>query len=582
MPDPWGGDRPEADKVEALAKHLRDVWSQTREKMRLVDAYKGGTFSVWRDALDKRPAYHPPTARYLIDHAVDTQMSVDPKVKKFPAGEGDEHKKKADAVEPALTAVMLDAALKEPSIPWRQAYSHMLAYGYSVMGTEWEEVGGLVAPKRLDGEEEKAYEARMEQYEAGRVGWNPVRIKAPHPSRVLMNPNEMQPDLAIVESHRYAQDLANLVKRKGRYGSKRVKPYEPGDNPYKPVPLVEVFTAQWHGLKVKEDGDFLVVERSPWGFMPWMHGFAGWGGEVTEVESEGFDPKHMAVSMLEGIIGPGALLQVQAQKASSIHNAVLERGYARLGTSLPSEEAAQQLEAGPEAVLQGTREDWWWLEYPEIRDWVFKSQQNDDREIELATYIRQVVGEHQAGVTTLGQTMIYDQSASRKFYVPAKQIERMAGIIGRNILKMVDIRGEPITLQGHKLRPSDIEGSYDVSVLFVQVNPVTQMEMRKLGMQEVGAGLKSPETYRESDAMMENEAEESKRLMKARIRERDDVQEQLQINTIREEGLVQLADRLQEALDARIKGTGPVQAAPVAGNGAAPAEMVPPVQTGGR
>src|SRR3990167_1039496 len=112
MPDPWGGDRPEADKVEALHKHLADVWQQVRLEMAILDTFKNETYQVWPDGV-RRPAYHSPKPRYLIDHAVDTQMSVDPTVKKYAAGEGDEHKARADAVEPALTAVMLDAAMKE-------------------------------------------------------------------------------------------------------------------------------------------------------------------------------------------------------------------------------------------------------------------------------------------------------------------------------------------------------------------------------------------------------------------------------------------------------------------------------------
>src|SRR3990167_1801243 len=102
MSDPFGGERPTAEGVDTLYTHLRTVWDSVRAEMSELDTFKAGTFAVWKDP--KRPAYHPPTARYLIDHAVDTQMSVDPKVKKFPAGKGKTHKDRADAVEPALTA----------------------------------------------------------------------------------------------------------------------------------------------------------------------------------------------------------------------------------------------------------------------------------------------------------------------------------------------------------------------------------------------------------------------------------------------------------------------------------------------
>ena len=543
MSDPWDGERPDGPGIDSLYVHLHDVWSSVREKMAEVDSFKNGTFNVWNKSNEVRPSYHPPKARYLIDHAVDTQLSVDPKIKKFSKGRGGDHAARADRVEPALTAVMLDAAMKETSIPWRQAYSYLIAYGYTVMGQEWDESDKPVKPKRKDGEPEDDWKDREDEYDNASAGWNPVRIKAPHPSRVLMNPYDMQPKVAVIAAKRYSQDLANLVKRKGKYGSKSTGSYTVESNPYKLIDTLDVWTDNWHALKLKS-GEVLVSERNWFGFTPWIHGFAGWGGE--QANSEEADPKDMAVGMITGIL---ELLRVDAQKASALHNAVLEHGFARMGAKRP-EEMAAALAAGTEAIIPGEKDDAWWLQYPEVSRWMFQSQDIDNREIEAATYIRALTGERQQGVTTVGQQMILTQAANKKFYVPAKMIEHMATIIASRILRQVVMRKEPIILQGYKLTPPDIDGSFEVNASFQQFDPLIQMDMRRLGMQEVSSGLKSAQTYRESDALIENEAEEQKRLVKAEVYRLPEVHAELLALAVKEEGFEELADRMTEQIRA--------------------------------
>mgnify|MGYP001619173809 CR=1 FL=1 len=547
MPDLFDGEAPDAAGIDALYTHLDALWSLVRADMVEMDDYHDGKFAVWKDAADTRTPIHPPTARYLIDNAVDTQMSADPTVKKFPAGEGEEHKDRADAVEPALTAVMLDASMKEPMIPWRQAYLHLIKYGYTVIGVEWEEEGGPEEPKREKGERAGAWKARGDAYEIKRRGWNPIRIKAPRPSRVLMDPLDMQPSVAVIVGQRFSQTLYDITRHKAQYGdSKEVTSYTVDANPYRLQKTLEVWTSNWHCLKLL-GGAMLFVERNPFGVQTYAHGFAGWGSEGSEEEEDGGSiARHLAVGLLAGKL---EYLKMQAQEESAKHNAVMEHGFARLGTSRPAEEAAQQMEKGPNAVLAGEKDDWWFLKSPDFSQHVWTHGEVIDRELERATYSRVQAGERQAGVTTVGQQQILKQASDRKFYVPTKQIERLATITARNILQMVDIRGEVVTVGGKALRPKDIEGSYDVMVEFKQVDPLIQMDMDRLNLEKFRLGIISAETVREA-AGMENEAEERKRLIRQEVDRLPEVHAEMLANAVQEAGFIAVAERMREAVKA--------------------------------
>src|SRR3990172_8498952 len=182
--DAFDGERPTAYAIDRLYGHLDPLWSAVRAKMAEDDTFHNGTFPVWPNNLENRPSYHPPKSRYLIDNAVDRQISVDPTFKKFPAGKGKGHDDKANAVEQALAGVWEDSSQKEVYIPVRQAYTHLIKYGYTVLGMQLDMEGKPKEPTRKAGETDEEWKVRQDGYEAERVGWNYIRIRAPHPSRV--------------------------------------------------------------------------------------------------------------------------------------------------------------------------------------------------------------------------------------------------------------------------------------------------------------------------------------------------------------------------------------------------------------
>lgn len=544
MTDPFNGERPTSEGIDRLFSHLNPLWAAVRMKMAEDDTFHNGTFSVWLDNAENRLAYHPPKSRYIIDNAVDRQISIEPGFKKFPAGKGKGHEDKANAVEQALAGVWSDSSQKEVYIPVRQAYRHLIQYGYTVLGMTLDMTGKPKEPKRKEGESAEEWAKRQEIYEGEKTGWNYIRIMAPHPSRVLMNPLERQPSCAIITAQRYSADLYALVKSKGRYGNRQVaRGYEVETNPYRLQDTLEVWTPDWHCLKLR-GGELLFVEKNTLGFQPWVHAFAGWGGEETNFNINDQNlAASLAVSMIEGI---KELLRTDAQKASAIHNAVLEHGFPRLGAARP-EEVAAALAVGDTAILPGAKEEVWWMEHPELKEYVFRSMENDDQEIRRATLALDQSGERQTGVTTVGQQMILQENSNQKFYVPNKQIEWLTSITAGNICRAVEAVGEPISVRGVQLRPGDIEGSYDILADFKRVNVVLQLQQNQQDTILADHGYISAETLRERMGM-ENETLERARLIDQEVDKLPEVHQEILAAAIEKQGFKDLAESMRESL----------------------------------
>ena len=153
---------PDDHEVDQTQSYLSTLWSGTHGRMAVVDTYLNETYQVWLSRTDRRPAFRPPMARYTIDHAVDQQISVEPSITKMPAGRGEEHQTKADALEKPLAALWRDASMQEPSIPERQLFKHLLCYGYGVIGLEWWDEGKPKEPKRKQREDAKEFDKRLD------------------------------------------------------------------------------------------------------------------------------------------------------------------------------------------------------------------------------------------------------------------------------------------------------------------------------------------------------------------------------------------------------------------------------------
>ena len=210
--------------------------------------------------------------------------------------------------------------------------------------------------------------------------------------------------------------------------------------------------------------------------------------------------------------------------------------------------------------------------------WMFESEQWIDRDLDMGTYNRSVAGIREQGVSTVGQQAILSTSADRKFIAPAVQLQHLASVSTGHILQLIDVLDLDLKVEGHEIRPSDLEGEYSVNVKFELIDPVMQMQNREMGLREVQQGLKSKQTYWSADAKLEDATGEESRLLRDMIRAQPEVIKILAAAVAKEDGISQMLQEMEDEAAAAAAGPG----APMGGmggppgGGAPPAGMMPP------
>ena len=539
--------KPTVDSIRTHRKYLYDLWSDARAKWADIDRYYNRTFALWPENMDRPDWYKPMRARSTVDHAVDHQLAHAPSVHRLPAGEGEEHKRRADRVEPALRAILNEAAALETSLTWKQVGKHLLLYGYAVVETSVD--GDCLArrrnkPRKLRAESTEDFDMRIRVWEHQRKTMMPFRTVAHHPARILLDPLRKDPRMGVRHDYRTAYDLYLLTKtradqkNKGRKGVE-VHIYEYDDNPYKMVECDEYWSEEWHAMATSA-GDMLFVERNSWGFIPYAHAFAGYGQEPTEQEE--FNPSFLAVGILDHARDT---LKAQAQESAARHNAVIEAAFNPMVTTGDAADLQEQRARG-DILEVANRGEVGWMEVQQLPRYVFESEAWIDRDLELGTYARSLAGVREQGVSTVGQQAILSTAASRKFSTASKQLEHLASRSGQHILRLIDTMKLSLLVSGYEISPTDIERDYQIQVSFELVDPVLQFQARELGLREVQAGVKSKETYWSAAARLEDATGELQRLLVDAIREDPMIQRILAKEAAREEGLLDLLEKEEE------------------------------------
>lgn len=549
--------KPTAQAVALQREHLLDVWSNARKKWAKLDTYINGTFPVWDSPYDTdRPSFRPARARSILDHAVDNQIAFEPTVQRPPHTDSERSKEHADNIEPFISAVFLEASLLEPTLTFKQVARHLLGYGYAVLGGPFMSFRDR-PQKPVQGKTElvEEFKERLTIYEHEKRTWMPFRLRAPHPSKVLLDPLEKNPSIAIVYSKRYAIDLQrNFEARHHRPGVDLGDMYEVGDDPYAQIYTDEVFTHEWHAIFL-EGGKMLFIEPNEGHFIPFNHAFSGFGQEPTE-SPQGIDPAHLAVGILDPIL---ETLKASAQAQSAIHNALIEAAYRRMMVKSGAKELAAQQARGSNIIERPEGKDsMWWEDLPDLPQWMFQALSTLDQDIELGTFSKQLAGIRETGVVTVGQQAILSTAAAHKFIAPTKQIEHLATNAASHILRLVDVLNEPMTVRGISIKPSDIEHDYSILVQFELLDPVLQMQERNIAIEEVDRQLLSKPSYW-ARTRLEDVSGEQRRLDEDAARALPEVALLRQRKILREWGLFEELEQLrleEEALAAEGGPTG--------------------------
>ena len=528
--------KPTKELIEARAIQLQRIWKDAHDDWEVIDTFYKQTNALWPKEI-KRPSLHPARAPAIIDHAVDNFLSGEPRVHRPPSGVGKKHQERADNIEPWLQKILVKIGLLETNPTWKQLAKNMAMYGYAILeGAVLSMTDQPEEPEKEKGESKADFASRMSLFQSEKRTWMPFRIRAPHPARVLLDPMEKDPKEAIRKVKHYAVRLEEITEQKINNGLSGVTQYDVKDDPYTLVSCIEYWNKDWHGLVA--DSKLLFVEKNTWGYVPFSHAFAGWGQENTDTDEP--SPQDLAKGLLTTLLDD---LKAQAQAFTGRHNALVEASFQKWGTTQDAAEIAEQLKRGDivDGIQQG---DLWKIAIPQLPQWLFESDALVDRDIEGGSFSRALAGTRETGVSTVGQQAILSTAAQKRFVTPSRQIEHMATIAASRILRLVDVLDEKIQVGEHTIGPKDIDHDYNIEVKFELIDPVLQLEQRRLGMEEVERKLKSKQTYWAADAKLEDVTGEKDRMLEELVEESPEVVAIMARDVARRNGLLELIESL--------------------------------------
>jgi len=473
-------DQPRAEQVLEAHDHLRDLWQPYHAKNEKIERFLKMDFDVWdeKDQRDQRPNYHPGTARNTVDDAVDLMMAFEPQIDIEPNGEGQEHDEKASTKEEVAAAIWRVSGDLESVIPVKQLSRNLIGRGYGNMELTWEEAPE--APYKRDGEDAEMFKRREIQHEIINTHWNPLKIRAYNPTRVLMPPFETIPSIAIKVAQRTNVSLHNLTTKiaDGREG---VAIFDMHDKKYEVQTTYEVWTPDNH-MMVTKGGELVFDELNVWGFVAFIHKYSGWGDEFAG--EDGSDPQWLAAGILESAL---ETLLWQARIRSGLNATMMREAFTKMITTKGADEAMQVF---PGNLLPDSKQDdWAWLQPQQASSHLFQQALWLDQHLEQTTLSSALSGLKQPGVNTVGQQSLLNFFATRKFVSPSRQISYMASVMTQYMFRMIDLMNQTIMVDGHRMTPRDIDGSYNARVVFEQIDPIMQMEEKKLEAALVGQGL---------------------------------------------------------------------------------------------
>ena len=557
------------DYVDDLVVKLLEIWDQAHANWRTIDSYVQRTFEVFDPNVPGaagRSVYRPSTPTSVLNHAVDNQLALSPRIHREPENDTGEEEERASRVENGLAAVLEDAASKETFIPWKLLGRYMFGYGYGQLeGPYWSQAEKPKEPQRRDSEDDEVFAGRKARWRNQKKGWNPILIRVPHPTSILVDPIKKIPRLAIKTVDMYAEDLRELSAKKKARGKKNVNLFDPNKaiGPYDRIKLLAAWTESYNMVKVSAGQGFdanqsLWAGRNPSLFVPVVHGFAGFG---MPPGSDPLNPAFMAKGILDPVLDS---FKVQAQSESAKHQLLMAAAYLPWMTNLDPAEIAQAIAKGQMVQVPG-QDAIWPMPGREVTSWMFRVGEEVGIDIEQGTYSRALAGMREPGVSTVGQTAILTTIAQRIGAAPLKQMEQMVTIMCRRILQMVDMKDQVIGVDGVLLRPEDINHNYNITVTFEAVDPVLQLRQREMGLREVIAGVISPRTHREQNIRMEDEARESDRLLEHQLEQIPEVKVALLRAKAKE---LQIEEAFDEAISRA--GSDIDLVASIGGNGASP------------
>jgi len=493
--------RPTLEYVSRVVKDMEEVWGPAWTRWDTYDEYYWRTFKVWDDpaVAEARSSLRPGKLAQIIDHAVDTRLSYDPKCHRVPVGRGEEAAAAADRVEKATARIFQEMMRRDTGLTWKQVGKHLLLNGHSVVEgvtlDPLEMAYRAQRPSKQKGESQEEWELRESQYDNEEANFFPYRIFAAAPKAVLIDPSRKMPLWAVVRKQKYAYDVEALSKYKVKT-RKYAQTWERGEREGEKVLLTEFWSKYWHWVAVQageqvspeNPGTELYSERNVWGYVPFAHAFAGFGG--YKASQYGIEPSTWAIGLGEHVLD---LIKAQARRFSGNLDYLMDAVYAKVRwAGKEPAEAAQELEG---EIINAKAEEIGYWERGNLPQSLFETGIEVDREIERSTYSMQAAGFREEGVVTVGQQAILSTAVDKKFRAVSEQVNHLATIMGQNLLRLVDVLGEPVKVGEDELTPEDIGHNYNIGVKFEVLDPILEMQQAELSLREHAQGLLDDEGY---------------------------------------------------------------------------------------
>ena len=551
-------DKPDARTINDVKGYYQNLWSPIHARFDLLDRYLRREFPVWSSENSHRPVYRPSTAARIVKGAADTQMAFVANVHRDPIDDSSKSLQDADGVEDSLNAILQDSASYEAVHPWKMADKLIIHLDQVIIeGPILDLSSKPVAPTASDYPDPDDLRQADKIHKAEKRNWNPIRIKVPHPSAVLLDPEAKDPPFAIKTGTMPAWKLHALTKRKknpARGVSRRnvdVFTYDEKDQ-HQMINVTEWWSRRWYALKV-DKGDVLFVEKNLSGFVPFALAFAGFGMVYRQNQVEGFpySPEGILWDVLDSV-------QKESQQKTAKHELLIQSAFRHIVTEKDASTLAQEM-ANSDIIGDTDPNSIGFLDAKDVPGNLLRAGMEIDTDIEAGTYSKALTGNRQTGVDTVGQQAILSDAAERKFAAPLLQMDDLASIIGSRILRLVDIVPDlkgGIGARGKQLTRKSINGVYNVQVTFPIRDRILALEERRQGLAELQVGAKSIHSFLEDDRRVPNVHREEQLIMKDQFNQREWVQDLYHREFAEQEGVVEEFDAQQEQMQMQMGGMG--------------------------
>ncbi len=271
-----------AEEIKTLYGDLGGHYDKMYKNFDIVEDFYMQDIQL-EDILEDIPLYIPPTARAIIDTAVDHIMALGHIVRVLLWSESEQEKKLAGQLEEFGRAVIYDMDKNYRINVRRSCIKNGILYGMFALKQLY--IPRLLGDKR-DNEEDETYETRKGEFNQTFSKTFPFYFSSVHPKNIRIDPSN--PSKFVFES--YPRRIASIKDTWPDFKS------DQGDNA----------TVQWMEYWSEEQRMYFVDneplkadygEENPFGLIPYQVGYGGFGLETSDAT-----PEDLVVSIIAPIL----------------------------------------------------------------------------------------------------------------------------------------------------------------------------------------------------------------------------------------------------------------------------------------